>query len=126
MLIFDTSAWIDYFQGSKRGEKVRAIIESEEKIGTPSIVLFEFAAKASLVGIDVKNHIDFIKQRSSILSLDENLVFPTGKIYAKFREQNKKISLPDCMIIATAERINSKIVTCDLDFKDVNNVLLIK
>jgi len=126
MLTIDTSSWIEYFSGSIRGLKVKELIDSKEKIITPIIVLYEFSCKAAIEGIDIKSQLDFVKQRSAILNLNENLVESTGKIYAKIRKQNNKISLPDAIIIAIAEQSNSRIVSCDIDFKDIKDAIIIK
>lgn len=44
-IIFDTYAWIEYFEGSKKGEIVKKYFEREE-ILTPLVVLLELSYKA--------------------------------------------------------------------------------
>ena len=42
---FDSSAWIEYFAGTKLGLKVKDIVDREEFIYTPSIGLLEIKHK---------------------------------------------------------------------------------
>ena len=44
-IIFDTFAWIEYFEGTKKGNKVKEYLENNEVI-TPIIVLLELSYKA--------------------------------------------------------------------------------
>ncbi|MEK6837856.1 MAG: hypothetical protein AABX69_04335, partial [Nanoarchaeota archaeon] len=45
MVVFDTSAWIEYFAGSKKGLKVGNYVDSAQEIFTPSVCLAEFKLK---------------------------------------------------------------------------------
>lgn len=42
--IIDSYAWIEYFRGSKMGEKVRLYIEEEYSV-TPTVVITELSRK---------------------------------------------------------------------------------
>jgi hypothetical protein len=43
--VIDSYAWIEYFMGTKTGEKVKPIIENTEEKITPTICLAEIYAK---------------------------------------------------------------------------------
>ena len=43
--VIDSYAWIEYFMGTKAGEKVKAIIENSDEKITPTICLAEVYAK---------------------------------------------------------------------------------
>jgi len=125
MFIFDTSAWVEYFIGSSRGAKVRDILESQEKIATPIIVLIELSCKASKEGVDFTSNVDFIRQKSTIIGIGVDDVESVGKTYAKMRKINGKTSLPDAVVATAAKDNGATIVTCDRDFIGVENVNLI-
>ena len=69
--VVDTHAWIAYFEGR---EKFKRVIE-ENELYTPSIVLAEISRILKRKRIPEekrKKILEFIKERSLILSLDEN------------------------------------------------------
>ena len=43
--VIDSYAWIEYFMGTKTGEKVKPTIEGQEEKITPTICLAEIYAK---------------------------------------------------------------------------------
>ena len=88
MILLDTSAWVEYFIGSRKGLKVEALLKLNEKIATPLIVLLEFACKSLRDGIDFGPQIDFIKTRSVIVGFDENLIAKRQGIMLKLEEKS--------------------------------------
>lgn len=126
MLIFDTSAWVEYFIGSLKGKKIKAILESGEKIATPIIVLIELSCKAHKENINFSGQMDFIKQNSVVLNLNEEMVSIIGKTYVELKKGNGKIGLADAIIASMAKMQNANLVTCDFDFKDLSGVKLIE
>lgn len=125
MIFFDTSAWIEYFIGSPKGLKIKNILESEEDIATPLIVLIELSCKAHKENTDFKIQMDFIKQTSTILNLNEGIVPSIGKVYVEMKGKSKKTSLADAIIASMAKVQNAVLITCDSDFKDLQNVKII-
>ena len=71
-IVFDTYAWIEYFEGSKKGELVSKFLE-EKDILTPSIVLLELSYKADLKKWNIKEIFNFIKVKSNIVGIMNNL-----------------------------------------------------
>lgn len=125
MLFFDTSAWVEYFTGSPKGLKIKNMLESGEKVATPTVVLIELNCKAYKENVDFKTQFDFIKQSSVILNLNEDVIIGVGKIYTEMKRKHKKTSLADGIIAAMAINYNSDIVTCDTDFKGLDNIKFI-
>nr|MDO8043795.1 PIN domain-containing protein [Candidatus Baldrarchaeota archaeon] len=52
ILIFDSYAWIEFFIGSRLGEKVRRYLEEGHEVVVPDIVLAEIARKYWREGFD--------------------------------------------------------------------------
>lgn len=123
MIFFDTSAWVEYFIGSAKGLKIKNILESEnEKIATPIIALIELRCKAYKENIDFDSQINFIKQKSIIVNLTEEAVLSIGKMYVEMKRKSKKTSLADAIIATMSRSHNAILVTCDTDFKGLDNV----
>ena len=94
MLLLDTSAWVEYFIGSQKGVKIRDILEGKE-ITTSIISLIELSCKAYKEATDFAQQMDFIKQHSAILNVDEEIVVAVGKTYRELRARNKKVFLTE-------------------------------
>ena len=125
MLFLDTSAWIEYFIGSTKGLKIKDILESEEEIATPIIVLIELSCKAHKENTDFKIQMNFIKQNSAVLNLNEEILSNVGEVYVEMKRKSKKTSLADAIIASMAKIQNAVLITCDSDFKDLQNVKII-
>ena len=65
-IVFDTYAWIEYFEGTKKGEKVEEYLKNNEII-TPAIVLLELSYKADKENWNCKEILNFIKIYSKIV-----------------------------------------------------------
>lgn len=71
---------MEYFSGSKRGLKVKDIVEDSEIIYTPAICLTEIKAKYLREGKDPKDRLDFIEDRSLVLPIDRKIAFESRRI----------------------------------------------
>ena len=116
--VIDSSAWIEYFEGTTLGKKYAEIIEGELNIIiTPRIVLAEVYSK------HLRQNADALKARFAMESFsmpadeDNELYFDAAKIHAELRKIYKTISLADAIVIAVSRRNNAKLVTKDFHQK---------
>lgn len=130
MIIIDTSAWIEYLSGTTIGKTVKDILENEdtvdEKIYTPSLVLIELSCKSEKENWDFKKHLTFIKSKTSIIGVNEDIIINCGKIYTDERKKKPSFSMIDAVILAIAKNKNAKILTKDNHFKDYKDVILLE
>jgi predicted nucleic acid-binding protein len=126
--VIDSYAWIEYFQGTRAGEKTRPIIESSEEKITPAICLAEVYAKTLRVGsLDMaERQRVFIKEKSAIASLDEQIAVESAKVQAKMKEEIDGWGLADSIVYATALQKKADVVTGDEHFKGLRNVFFIE
>jgi predicted nucleic acid-binding protein len=124
MIIFDTSAWIEYFKDSEKAGDIEKFLESEE-IFTPSIVLIELSCKSIKEGWDFNKHLRFIKSKSIIIGVKEETIIKCGKIYYENRKKNSSFGMIDAIIWTTAEDFKAKILTKDNHFKDFKEAIII-
>ena len=126
--VIDSYAWIEYFMGTKIGEKIKPLIEdSEEKI-TPTICLAEVYAKTLRVEnqeLAEKQRI-FIKEKSSLAPLDEMIALEAAKIQNKMKREIDGWGLADSIVYATGVIKKAEVVTGDEHFKKIKNVIFIK
>ena len=79
-IVFDTSAWIEYFLGSHLGKKAESYLQSEDVV-TPVIVLMELSYRADKEGWDFEKYVNFIKIKSNVVGITEDQVLSFGKIW---------------------------------------------
>ncbi len=123
--IVDTSAWIEYFSGSSKGEKVRDIIE-EGETGTPIIVIAELNDKYVREGKEFGTSLKFIKEHSSLISLTLEIALVAGELKSEIRKKEKDFGLADAIVLATAKSKKSKLLTTDPHFKGLEDVEFIE
>ena len=122
MVVFDTSAWIEYFLGGKKGESVKNYIESDQEIFTPSICLAEIKLKYWREGMPKKGgeRLKFILSRSVIVSLDREIA-----LLSSDNKLKHKLYLVDSVIYSTAQFLNKELCTSDTDLKGLPGVLFL-
>ncbi len=124
-LILDTSAWIEYFKGSKYGEIVSNYIKENEII-TPSVVLLELSYKADKEEWDFKQYLSFIKFKSEILGINESLLLQFGRLYNEQRKREKNFGFVDAIILMTAIDKKVKILTKDGHFDGLSEAIMLR
>lgn len=127
-VLVDSWAWIEYFKGSAAGEKVKGIIEdTQEKIILSSINIAEVynSFLRDYSHPDNERYAEAsrkaMKQRSYVYEVDEEVAVDSAKI-----KHEKKWGLGDSIIYATAKREGAKVLTGDLHFKGLNDVIFLE
>jgi len=122
-LLLDTFAWVEFFNGSKKGEKVKEILKKEACF-TSAICLAELSEWIEREKLDRKKIMKSVKSLSSIIGLDIQTMEFAGILKVKKRKTMKGFGLIDAIILAVAKQYNLKIVTGDQHFKGENVILL--
>jgi len=120
MKLLDSFAWIEYFMGSKRGTKIKDYVEGIEPLYTSSICLTEVKSRYLRDRKDPATRINFIIERSFIISLDKEIALLAADI-----KQNHKLHTIDAIVYATSQHKGLTLVTGDQHFKDIPNVEII-
>ena len=126
--VIDAYAWIEYFMGTKTGEKVKPTIEGQEEKITPTICLAEIYAKTLRVEtqeLAEKQRI-FIKERSALAPLDEPIALESAKIQNRLKKEIESWGLADSIVYATGQIKKAEVITGDEHFKNLENVIFIK
>jgi predicted nucleic acid-binding protein len=131
--VIDAYAWIEYFRGSKHGEKVKRYVETENA-ATPTVVIAELSRKLLMEtkrGAETaegrKAKLDFIGTSTIIVDLSRDIAELSGEIDVERKNKMKNWGLADSMILVTARKSNAKVVTGDKHFVDLKNeVVMIK
>jgi predicted nucleic acid-binding protein len=126
--VIDSYAWIEYFMGTKTGEKVKPIIENTEEKITPTICLAEIYAKTLRAENDelAEKQRIFIKEKSALAPLDEITAVEAAMLTSKLKREIPGWELADSIVCATALIKKAEVVTGDEHFKKLKNVTFIK
>ena len=109
--VVDTYAWISYFEGKR---EFKALIE-ENELYTPSIVLAEISrilARKRVPKEKSSKILDFIKEHSLILNLDETNAVEAGRI-----AEEEGLYLIDGIIYSYVNE-NLRLLTGDKHFRN--------
>ena len=119
MVVLDTSAWIEYFLGSRKGEAIKGYVESDTEIYTPTICLAELKVKYAQEkrAAEGEERIRFILKRSVVVDLDKE----TALLGAEHKLKSK-LYLIDAVIYATAQLLGKDLVTSDTELKGLPGV----
>jgi predicted nucleic acid-binding protein len=121
-VLIDSWAWIEYFQGSEAGKRVRAHIDSAEEVIISTINVAEvfrhFLAKASKK--DAEDAVRFMLGRSFSIAVSVDIALSGAAI-----KHEKKWGLGDSLILATARSKGATVVTGDDDFKNEKDVVFL-
>lgn len=126
LFIIDTYAWVEYFIGSKRGLKVKKLLDDVKN----SFVTLE-CCLAELKGWCLKENVDFgklynvIVSNSAIVPIESDEWIKAAELRYNMRKQRKDFGLIDALILAKQKKLACKILTGDRHFKGLKNVVLI-
>ncbi|HEV2119158.1 MAG TPA: type II toxin-antitoxin system VapC family toxin [Candidatus Bathyarchaeia archaeon] len=118
-VVLDSFAWIEYFNGTSAGVKVQDFLHNGLAV-TPAIVVAELSEKYRRLDREFGSKYDFVRARTSIVPLEEELARAAGELNFERKKRVKGWGMADSIILATARRSNSRIVTGDPHFKDLS------
>ena len=124
--IIDSYAWIEYFIGSKKGEVLKNLLsESKYEFYTVECCL------AEICGWGLKNNLDFekllkiIKANSLVIPICEKDWILAGKTRHEQRKTQNDFGLIDSVILVKQKEYSAKVVSGDLHFKELKDVLFL-
>ena len=122
-MLFDTSAWIEFFQGTEKGKKVEEFLKSEKNF-TNAVTFAEVINWCLRNNLEnkINSYIDGIKKGSEMLGLDETIITLAGRLNYERKKAVKNWGMMDSFILATSLLYDLKILTRDSQFKDLLNV----
>lgn len=123
--LIDTSAWIEYLDGSKSGEKVDKILKDHE-IYVISLIISEVVSKVKRKKGNVDLAYDCIIKNSKIFEITPKISKKIGILHAETRAKIPDFSLADASIVCSAEAIDAGIITTDTHFKGFKEAILIR
>jgi len=123
--VIDSYAWIEYFRGTKAGEKAKELIE-KDSAATSVITLAELREKYltehwNSFDIDI----NFVTTKTSLILLDREISVLAGRINYENKKKIKNWGMADSIILATARKLSAKVLTSDPHFKNIKDAVMI-
>jgi len=127
-VLVDSWAWIEYFKGTRAGEKVKELLEnSQDKVIVSTVNIAEVynSFLRDYAHPNNKRYAEAsrkaMKQRSYVCEVDEKIAVDSAKI-----KHEKKWGLGDSIIYATAKIEEAKVMTGDPHFRSLNDVIFLE
>ncbi len=121
----DSSAWIEYFEGSATGEKVSKILNSEEEVFILSINIGEVISFLKRKNKDFNIAYESMIKRAKIFDVTPRIAKDSGTLHAEKRLEGSKFSLADSMILHSAKAIGAHVLTKDIQFKEFKESIIL-
>lgn len=124
-IVADAYAWVEYLDGTRKGEKLRDLLGAGVEVYTSAVTLAEVVSKAARTGRDHEMAHRIIVGNSTIVVADEPLSHETGILHAEMRRTVRDFGLSDAYVLATARRLDAKVLTRDPHFRDTADAVIV-
>ncbi len=118
----DSFAWIEYFSGSRAGDRVREFVNTGDAL-TPTIVVAELSEKYLRTRVEFGPRFDFIRARTRLVPLDEELARAAGEISFQRKRKVAGWGMADSIVLVTGRHWKARILTGDPHFKDLSETI---
>ena len=123
----DAYAWVEYFLGSKKGIKVKKILEcSDNTIFTSVITIAEVVSITKRENMYNEEVYNMMNNMSKICFIDGELAKEVGAFHSEIRKNIKNFGMADCVVLLTARKLKAKVLTGDHHFKEFKEAIMIE
>ncbi len=124
-MFLDSFAWMEYFMGTLKGEKVKRFVDDDLQLYTSPIVIAEIYSKSLRTDGKAEERKDFILKRCAVVLPDENIAVEAAKIHAENKVKTPDFGLADAIILASARSRKIKVLTGDPHFKNFDDATML-
>lgn len=126
LFLIDTYAWVEYLIGSKRGLKVKKLLDDmKNSFITLECCLAELRGWSLKEGKDFNRIYSVIVSNSTILPIESEEWIKAAEKRFEIRKRVKDFGLIDALLLVKREKLRCKILTGDKHFKGLKDVVLI-
>ena len=130
-LTIDSFAWIELIRGTPLGIEAKRLVEGAESCFTPAIVLAEVAHRCLWDGFEkplMQLELRAILESSRVVPIDPDLAMDASAATTELRKRAEELrlrppGLADGLILATARRMASRLLTSDPHFRGLGVTL---
>ncbi len=126
IIIVDSYAWIEYFMGSKKGEKVVELLENKNyEFLTLECCLAEIKTWSIRNGQDFDKLYPIIRSNSTVIRVIEQDWILAAEIRIGCQKKGKDLGLIDACILAVQNRLSTQVLSGDKHFKDMPKTIFL-
>ena len=122
--VLDSSAWIEYLDGTAKGDKIKQLIEQETH-STSILAIAEIADRYARTQHPFQEALTFIQSKTTIVPLTIAITVIAAHLKRDIRKKSSKFGLADAIHLATASQHKAVLITTDTDFRGCDKVMLI-
>lgn len=123
--LIDTSAWIEYFQGTSLGQRVKDVVnDKNSSCFTIGIVLAELTSTLIRNGHDPEPCCEHILSISTMIEPTHRDYLDAGIKHAELKKTENRISYSDALLLTLSEKRKMKIVSKDEHLRGKNTLFL--
>lgn len=123
-VLIDSSAWIEYLEGSSAGKKVSDILKTDDTYSL-NLIIAEVISKVKRSNKDANLAYRIISSNSKILTITPEIAKNAGLLHADIKKKIKRFGLIDSLILISARNLKAKILTGDGHFKGFKETIFI-
>ena len=122
--LIDSSAWIEYLEGSFEGEKVRNFLMKDD-IYSLNLIIAEVVSKVKRNNRDFNLAYKIISSNSKIIQITPDIAKDAGVLHADMKKKTRNFGMVDSIILIAARKLNAKVLTGDKHFRGFKEAVLI-
>lgn len=122
-MLLDTFAWIEFFKGTVKGQKVKEIL-ADNPCFTSAISIAELSEWVEKEKLGRKHVFHTVKNLSAIIELSQEELEFAGILKLEKRKTAKDFGIIDAIILAVSKNRKLKLVTGDRHFQGENVLML--
>lgn len=124
-MLFDTFAWIEYFEGTRLGEQVRQFLEDVPSAYTCPVVLAEVVSKSlrRYSEQETQRYLDYIRENCAVIHHTEEIGIAAGRIHAEMKQRMPDFGMADAFVLASARDRGVKVLTGDPHFQGLEDAI---
>ena len=123
-MLMDTYAWVELFQGTRKGKKVEKLL-LKESCCTSVLSLAEITEWALKNGKQPHDYLKRMVYTSTLIDITENISRLAGKINFENKRKIKNWGMVDSILLATARIYGLKILTGDKHFGELEETIIL-
>lgn len=117
--VVDTSAWIEWLDGSVLGKKLGKQFPDKARCIVPTIVQLELSKwLIREVGEDEADQVIAYTQKCVVVPMDTAVALMAADLH-----RDHKLATADAIVYATARHVGAELLTCDAHFEHLPDVV---
>jgi predicted nucleic acid-binding protein len=126
-ILVDTYAWLEMMKGSEKGANARSVIRDTPEIFISALTLYELQYRLVQITNEKRSAaiLQQITSQAVVIPVDNYIALRGGKIKLRQKSQKTGMGAVDCLILATAQIHNLKVLTGDPHFSTCEETILI-